>query len=59
MLSHELWLNAEKYTKTDEELIPVGDVSVAGTEYDFRIPKAVEKAIYDNNFVLGGGEGAG
>lgn len=57
MLSHKLWLNADKYTATDAELIPVGDVTVEGTEYDFRTPKTVGSTIYDNNFVLGGGDG--
>ena len=52
MLSHQLWLNAEQYTATDEELIPTGDVPVEGTAYDFRTPRAVGEAIYDNNFVL-------
>ena len=52
MLSHQLWINAEQYTATDEELIPTGDVPVEGTAYDFRTPRAVGEAIYDNNFVL-------
>lgn len=57
MLSHELWLNADLYTATDSELIPVGDVPVEGTIFDFRTPKAVADKCYDNNFILKGGDG--
>ena len=58
VLGHELWVNADQYTATTEDLIPTGDVPVDGTEFDFRTPKTIGKAIYDNNFVLKGGEGA-
>ena len=57
VLGHELWINADKYTATTEDLIPVADVPVEGTMYDFRTPKIIGKAEYDNNFVLNGGDG--
>ncbi len=57
MLSHQLWLNADAYTATDKELIPTGDVPVEDTIFDFRTPKAVATNVYDNNFVLKGGNG--
>lgn len=58
MLEHKLWLNAETYTAVDDQLLPVGDVPVEGTEFDFRTPKAVGKAVYDHNFILSGKDGA-
>jgi len=57
MLSHELWLNAREYTATDETLIPVADVPVAGTDYDFTAPRQVARPACDNNFNLLGGSG--
>lgn len=58
VLSHELWLNADTYTATDDELIPTGDASVAGTPFDFRAVRPIKETIYDNNFNLRGGGGA-
>jgi len=57
VLSHKLFLAAGEYTDTDAELIPVGDVSVAGTQFDFRAPKTIAEPVYDNNFVLASGDG--
>ena len=57
VLGHALWLNADRYTDTDGELIPVSDVPVEGTPFDFRQPKPIAKAIYDNSFSLRGGVG--
>lgn len=53
-LSHKLRLSAEAYTRTDQELIPVEDVPVAGTIYDFRVARPIETPVYDNNFLLSG-----
>lgn len=62
ILGHELELMADKYTPTDDTLIPTGKIEpVAGTPYDFTKPKAMGKDIgelkgdpsgYDLNYVL-------
>lgn len=63
-----LQLRAEKYSAVNEALIPIGEpVSVEGTPFDFRTPKAVGRDIladdpqlaivgqgYDHNFLLTG-----
>lgn len=63
--SHTLWLDADKFTETDSELIPTGkELLVDGTAFDFRAEKLIGKDIdandinikygqgYDHNFVL-------
>lgn len=65
IMEHELWLDADKFTETDSELIPTGvELEVDGTEFDFRQEKLIGKDIdadninlrygqgYDHNFVL-------
>jgi aldose 1-epimerase len=65
ILSHELMLNADKYTPVDNTLIPTGELpSVEGTPMDFRMPIAIGSRInddfeqlkfgkgYDHNWVL-------
>lgn len=62
ILDHILWLAAEKYTPTDDELIPTGEIaSVKGTPLDFTEPTRIGARIdqlkpklngYDHNFVL-------
>jgi aldose 1-epimerase len=56
ILDHELTLNAEFYTPTDQDLIPTGEIrSVAGTAFDFRSPRSIRNSAgqaYDVNFVL-------
>jgi aldose 1-epimerase len=59
ILDHELFLNADKYTISDENLIPTGELTdVKSTPLDFRNPcKIGEKILqlddgYDHNFVL-------
>ncbi len=64
ILDHELTLQADTYTPTDDTLIPTGEVKpVAGTPLDFTAPTAIGKRIdqlkgepggYDHNFVLRG-----
>ncbi len=64
ILGHELMLTAEKYTPTDETLIPTGEIqSVHNTPFDFTKPTTIGKRIgeikadpvgYDHNFVLPG-----
>lgn len=66
---HMLWLDADSYLKTDDNLIPTGEIaSVAGTSFDFRTEKKVGRDIdcdhpellkaggYDHCFNFSGGE---
>lgn len=68
VLDHVLMINADKYTPTDETLIPTGEIaSVEGTPLDFTEPTPIGKRIkqlydgpgagYDHNFVLNHGGG--
>jgi len=65
VLEHELWLEADRYTLVDPELIPTGELApVAGTPMDFRRPAEIGSRIgetfdqlflgsgYDHNFAL-------
>ena len=67
ILSHELAVQADRYTPVDSTLIPTGELaSVEGTPFDFRKPMAIGARIeqpheqlkfgqgYDHNFVLNG-----
>ncbi|HXG46271.1 MAG TPA: aldose epimerase family protein, partial [Methylomirabilota bacterium] len=67
VLDHELWLAADHYTPTDNQLIPTGEIaSVKGTPLDFTVSTRVGARIerlkphpggYDHNYVIrGGGE---
>ncbi len=58
ILSHQLTLNADRYTPVDKGLIPTGELrSVEGTPFDFRQPHAIGDRIASNDeqIVLGGG----
>lgn len=67
ILDHLLTINADKYTPTDETLIPTGKIeSVKGTPFDFTTPTPIGKHIkeikadpqgYDLNYVLNGKTG--
>lgn len=64
ILSHELMLNADKYTVVDEGLIPTGENrSVKDTPMDFTTPMTIGSRIgqveggYDHNYVLNSGGG--
>jgi len=63
VLDHELTINADKYTPTDDTLIPLGTFAmVEGTPLNFRKPKRIGERIdvltptgaigYDHNYVL-------
>jgi aldose 1-epimerase len=65
VLSHELTLNADRYTPVDSTLIPTGEIApVQGTPFDFRKSTAIGARInqpheqlkfgqgYDHNWVL-------
>jgi len=54
---HTLWLDADRYTPTDETLIPTGELrAVADTPFDFRFPREIGAAgvDLDTNFALNG-----
>ena len=71
ILKHELGLNADNYTPTDETIIPTGEIaSVKDTPFDFRESKQIGRDIgqlpgdggedpggYDINFALNGEAG--
>lgn len=65
VLGQELWVNADKYTPTDSQMIPSGEiVSVKDTLWDFTTPTLIgarmndvkqPRGIYDHSFVINGG----
>lgn len=66
ILKDILWVDSDRYTPTDDTLIPTGKIeSVAGTPYDFRKPTAIgarnadipKVGGYDINLVLNGKAG--
>lgn len=58
ILGHELYLNSDKTTPVDKELIPTGEIAdVAGTPFDFRQPMVIGARIDDPNAVLQYGPG--
>lgn len=66
ILDHELQLAADRYTPSDANLLPTGELApVAGTPFDFTKATAIGARIqqikaepvgYDNNYVLRGGD---
>ena len=65
IMNHTLWLDADKFTETNDELIPTGrQLPVDGTAFDFRKEKLIGNDIdaddinisygkgYDHNFVI-------
>src|SRR5215475_3484153 len=65
VLNHEVMIHADKFTPTDKNLIPTGELkSVEGTPFDFRKPTAIGARInqddeqlkmavgYDQNWVI-------
>lgn len=68
VLDHELLINADKFTPTDDTLIPTGELAkVDGTPLDFRKSTVIGARIdqvdqtaatgYDHNYVLNGASG--
>ncbi len=58
VLDHELWMDADTFTATDEQLIPTGEiVPVEGTPMDFRTKKLVGRDIEEQYeaLIFGGG----
>ena len=65
---HVLYINASRYTPSNEALIPTGELAnVEGTPFDFRKPMLIGERInevpaaepggYDHNYVLDGADG--
>ena len=65
VLDHVVWLDADRYTPTDETSIPIGELAdVTDTPFDFRTPTAIGARFsevratpangYDHNYVLNG-----
>ncbi len=64
ILDHVLYINASRYTPSNDELIPTGELAnVEGTPFDFRKPAVIGARIdkvggnpvgYDHNYVLDG-----
>lgn len=65
ILEHILWVNADSFTRVNEEMISTGEIlDVTGTAMDFRTPKAIGQDIgkdeeplrigggYDHNWVI-------
>ncbi|HHV11737.1 MAG TPA: galactose mutarotase [Clostridiales bacterium] len=65
VLDHKVWIKANKFTPTDKQLIPTGELrDVTGTPMDFRVAKKLGQDInsdyeplvfaggYDHNYVL-------
>ncbi len=70
VLNHEVWIDADAFTPTDQELIPTGEIClVEGTPMDFRTFHSLGERIdmeyeslklaggYDHNYVLNHKEG--
>lgn len=50
ILDHVVWIDADKFTPTDKNLIPTGELRpVDGTPFDFRKPTRVGARINDDN----------
>lgn len=46
VLDHTMWIDADSYVATDDDLIPTGEIkSVAGTPFDFREEKSLGQDI--------------
>jgi len=67
VLNHEVWLNADRFTPIDKNLIPTGELcTVKGTPLDFTKPTRIGARIddnssqlslaggYDHNFIING-----
>ncbi len=63
-LDNVLWIGSDRYTPTDDELIPTGEIApLKGTAMDFSVPTRIGDRIeqlkpklngYDHNYVLNG-----
>ena len=57
ILNHSIAIDADNFTAVDEELIPVANVPVASTPFDFRLPRTIGDSIFMEHIQLrcGGG----
>jgi aldose 1-epimerase len=58
VLTHQVTINADKFTPVDKTLIPTGELrNVEGTPFDFRTPKTIGERIdqRDEQLIIGGG----
>ena len=61
---HQLWIDADKYTAVDGDLMPTGEIeSVKDTPLDFTKPESIGSRIeqaggYDNNYVINDWDGS-
>ncbi|HLV34477.1 MAG TPA: aldose epimerase family protein [Spirillospora sp.] len=57
---HILWVQADRYTPTDDHLIPTGELApVEGTPFDFRTPRVIGPATRSTDPQLMGGDARG
>lgn len=57
---HIMWINADRYTPTDDHLIPTGELApVEGTPFDFRTPKVIGPMMRSTYPQLIGGDARG
>ncbi len=58
VLSHEIMINADRFTAIDDEAIPTGDLPlVENTPFDFRSPRLIGERINDDDEQLKNGNG--
>ena len=58
ILGHEVYINSDKFTPVDKDLIPTGELkSVAGTPFDFRKPTTIGARINNDDEQLKFGNG--
>ncbi len=58
VLEQEVWINADAYTATTDDLIPTGElVDVTGTPMDFRVRKPIGRDIEEDYLALHQGNG--
>ncbi len=58
ILDHELWIDADKWTTVNDQLIPTGEIAEVDRMNDFRVPRKISQVIpekingLDLNYVL-------
>jgi len=57
ILNHTLSIDADYFTAANEQLIPISNVPVAGTPFDFREPKVIGESIFMEDIQLRHGSG--
>ena len=57
ILNHSICIDADHFTTVDEGLIPIANVPVAGTHFDFREPRIIKDSIFEEDLQLRHGGG--